>query len=104
MTFWFSESKVSIVTVCKYAIWCPDYVVDTLQLIQNQAVWATTNQERSNHITETLIMLHWLSVKYRMEYKKLHFAYKHDTVPVYLTDMLFPYVPSRTVRSEQNSE
>ena len=36
----------------------PDYLVDKLQLIQNQAAWVITQQIRSDHITQTLIMLH----------------------------------------------
>ena len=72
----------------------PGYLVDKLQVIQNQATKVITQQRRSDHITETLVMLHWLKVKYRIEYKMLLFAYKshHDTAPVYLTDLLSPYV------------
>ena len=77
----------------------PDYLVVTLQLIQNQAA----QQIRSDHITETLIIVHWLPVKFHIEYEMLLFASKsqHDTAPVYLTDLLSPYVSPRTPRSEQ---
>ena len=81
----------------------PDYLVDKLQLIQNHASRVITQQRMSDHITDTLVMLHWLPVKYLIEYKMLIFAYKshHDTAHVYLIDLLFPNVPPRTLRSEQ---
>ena len=81
----------------------PDYLVDKLQLIQNQAARVITQQRKCDHITETLMTLHLLPVKYRIEYKMLLFAYKshHQAAPVYLADLLFPYVPPRALRSEQ---
>ena len=68
--------------------------------MQNHTVWVITQLRKSNHITETLIMVHWLPVKYCIQYKMLIFAYKHehDTSPVYLTDLQFPICAS------QNSE
>ena len=72
-------------------------------MIQNKAVRIVTHQRRSDHITDTLKMLHWIPVKYHIEYKMVLFAYKsqYDTVHVYLTDLLFPCVPPRTLRSQQ---
>ena len=81
----------------------PDYLLDRLQMIQNQAARIITKQKRSDHITQTLIDLHWLPIKYRIQYKMLLFAYKsqQSAAPVYLSDLLSPYIPSRTLRSEQ---
>jgi hypothetical protein len=81
----------------------PDYLLDKLQLIQNQAARVITGQRRKDHITESLVDLHWLPVKYRIEFKMLLFAYKsqHGKAPVYLSDLLYPHVPARSLRSEQ---
>jgi hypothetical protein len=81
----------------------PDYLLDKLQLIQNQAARVITGQRRNDHITESLVDLHWLPVKYRIEFKMLLFAYKsqHEKAPVYLSDLLYPHVPARSLRSEQ---
>jgi flagellar biosynthesis chaperone FliJ len=80
-----------------------DYLVDKLQLIQNQAARVITQQRKFDHITQTLKALHWLPVKHRIEYKILLFAYKcqHKKAPIYLADLLFPHLPSRSLRSEK---
>ncbi len=45
--------------------------------------------------------LHWLPVKYRIDFKIVLFVYKafNKLAPQYLTDLLLPYTPSRTLRS-----
>ena len=45
--------------------------------------------------------LHWLPLRYRIEYKLLLFTYKtqNGTAPIYLTDLLMSYTPTRTLRS-----
>ena len=56
------------------------------------------------HITPTLFNLHWLPVKSRITYKLLLVTYKslHALSPQYLTDLLHPYIPSRTLRSSDS--
>ena len=49
--------------------------MDKLQIFQNQAAWVITHQGKSDHITDTWMTLHWIPVKYYMEYKMLLFAY-----------------------------
>ena len=53
------------------------------------------------HITPTLKRLHWLPVKYRIDYKLLLLTYKalHALAPQYLSDLLENYTPARTLRS-----
>ena len=50
------------------------------------------------HITPTLIHLHWLPVKSRISYKVLLLTYKslHALALQYLSDNLHPHAPPRT--------
>ena len=80
----------------------PDYLLQKLQLIQNNCARLITQKKKSDHITPTLIDLHWLPIRYRIDYKVLLLAYKaqQKTAPVYLADLLQPYMPGRSLRSE----
>mgnify|MGYP001552403918 CR=1 FL=1 len=80
-----------------------EYLMDKLQLIQNNAARVITQKKKHDHITSTLMSLHWLPVRYRIQYKVLLLAYKsqNNKAPVYLSDLLEPYVPSRSLRSDQ---
>ncbi len=53
------------------------------------------------HNSPVLQCLHWLPVKYRIDFKilLLTFMALHNLVPLYLTDLLLIYTPSRTLRS-----
>ncbi|KAL3066517.1 hypothetical protein OYC64_016470 [Pagothenia borchgrevinki] len=72
-----------------------------LQYVQNSAVRLLTRTKPWQHITPTLIHLHWLPVKSRIHFKTLLLTYKslHTIAPQYLTDLLHPYTPSRSLRS-----
>ena len=50
--------------------------LERLQMVQNNAARLTVKQSRMDHIPPTLIKLHWLPVKYRIEYKILLLVYK----------------------------
>ena len=77
------------------------YLIVKLQLIQNSSACLITWVKSSEHITPALISLHWLPVKYRIEYKILLLTYKaqHGKAPAYLKDLLIPYNPKRCLRS-----
>ena len=47
--------------------------------------------------------LHWLPVKQRIHFKTLLITYKalHNLAPPYLSDLLEPYTPSRSLRSSE---
>ena len=53
------------------------------------------------HITPVLMHLHWLPVKFCIDYKILLFTYKglNGLAPNYISDMIKPVVHSRTLRS-----
>ena len=79
----------------------PDYLVDCLQRVQNTAARLVTSTPRSDHITPVLHNLHWLPVSHRIRFKILLLVFKalHGMAPLYITDLLNPYTPSRSLRS-----
>ena len=79
----------------------PSKTLDRLQYVQNSAARVLTRTKPWQHITPTLIRLHWLPVKSRITYKILLLTYKslHSLAPQYLSDLLHPYTQSWTLRS-----
>ncbi|XP_061735347.1 discoidin, CUB and LCCL domain-containing protein 2 isoform X1 [Nerophis ophidion] len=72
-----------------------------LQLVQNSAARLLTQTRRREHITPILASLHWLPVRYPINFKLLLFAFKclNNLAPTYLSDLLQPYCPTRSLRS-----
>jgi len=64
-----------------------------LQLVQNPAARFLMGKKKHEYITPILSHLHWLPVKYRIEYKVLTFVFKalHGLAPVYISDLICPY-------------
>ena len=54
---------------------CPAKSLNSLQLVQNAAARVLTGARRGDHITPSLASLHWLPVKYRIEFKILPSLY-----------------------------
>ena len=83
----------------------PDSQLQRLQLVQNAAAQLVTGTHRREHITPVLFALHWLPIRQRIQLKLLLLVYRctHQLAPAYLTDLVVPYVPARSLRSaEQN--
>ena len=62
-----------------------------------------TGTRKRDHISPSLASLHWLPVKYRIEFKTLLLTYKalNGQAPQYLKELINPYKPNRTpVRSQ----
>ena len=60
----------------------------------------------SSSVTASILdTLHWLPVRYRIEYKVLLMTFKalHLLAPSYIADLLQFYQPSRTLRSSSDS-
>ena len=59
-------------------------------------------RRKYGHIAPVLKNLHWLPVEYKINYKILLMAYKaeHGMAPTYLSILLSPYKPGRSLRSE----
>ena len=81
---------------------CANSTLKGLQLIQNAAARILTRTRRFEHISLVLASLHWLPVKFHIYYKILLLTFKalHGLAPLYLNDLLFPYTPSRMLRSQ----
>ena len=79
----------------------PGNLIQRLQYVLNSAARLISLSRKADHITPLLIDLHWLPVQQRINFKILLFTYKivNGLAPSYLSDLLIPYVPSRTLRS-----
>ena len=76
-------------------------LIHRLQMVQNSAARIVTMSCKRQHITPVLRALHWLPVKYRIQYKALLLTFKaiNDMAPRYLQDLLHPYKQTRDLRS-----
>uniref|UniRef100_A0A3Q3PY07 Reverse transcriptase domain-containing protein n=1 Tax=Monopterus albus TaxID=43700 RepID=A0A3Q3PY07_MONAL len=76
-------------------------LLSRLQLVQNAAARLLTNMRRHEHITPVLASLHWLPVRFRIDFKLLMFVYKavHGLAPLYISELVCFYTPERTLRS-----
>ena len=79
----------------------PETQLRKLQMIQNSAARLITGTRRRDHITPVLFSLHWLPVRQRIESKLLLLVFRavHHLCPVYLSSIVIPYTPTRTLRS-----
>ncbi len=77
------------------------YSLSRLQLVQNAAARLLSGPRKYEPVTPILSALNWLPIDYRIDFKIPLFLYKaHSNLsPQYLTDLLHPYTPSRTLRS-----
>ena len=77
---------------------CPNKSLNRLQVVQNAVARILTETSRRDHITPSLASLHWLPVKYRIEFKTLLLTYKalNGLAPPYLKELIEPYQPLRT--------
>ena len=79
----------------------PRQTVFQLQRVQNSAARHITPTRKFDHISPVLRQLHWLPVAQRVMFKTVTRTYRalHGLSPNYITDLLKPYVPARTLRS-----
>lgn len=82
----------------------PDTLLYKLQKIQNTAARILKGARKRDHITPILKELHWLPVRFRVQFKCLALVFKciHGLAPVYLCDLITFHRPSRSLRSESN--
>ena len=78
-----------------------DNLIRKLQLAQNVAARILTKTRKFYHITPILKDLHWLPIRERIDFKILVLTWKalNGTAPEYLTTLLIPHIPNRTLRS-----
>ena len=79
----------------------PAEQLSRLQRIQNSAARLVCRKKKREHTTPLLKELHWLPIKYHLQYKLAVLAYHHfdGTLPSYLSVRLCTYQPSRMLRS-----
>ena len=70
-------------------------LIQKLQMVQHSAARLTTRHRRCDHqhVTPSLIALHWLPVRWRINCKILLLTYRalHDLAPAYI---ISPYTPA----------
>uniref|UniRef100_A0A669DR24 Reverse transcriptase domain-containing protein n=1 Tax=Oreochromis niloticus TaxID=8128 RepID=A0A669DR24_ORENI len=85
------------------ALYCgvSQHLLSRLQLVQNSAARLLTKTRKREHITPILASLHWLPVYHRVHFKILMFVFKclNGLAPTYLSELLHPYSPPRSLRS-----
>jgi hypothetical protein len=83
----------------------PSKQIGRLQAIQNTAARILTSTRKYDSITPVLYSLHWLPVEQRIKFKTLIIIYKtlNGMAPSYLSDLIVPYTPSRTLRSSHEN-
>ena len=79
----------------------PNKDIAKLQRIQNSAARLVSKLPRQEHITPTLQELHWLPVSQRIQYKVIILTFKalHQLCPSYISELVTPYIPTRSLRS-----
>ncbi len=72
-----------------------------LQLVQNAAARILTRSHKRDHITPVLQSLHWLPVRYRVDFKIVLIVYKslNGMAPSYISDLLIEHNITRSLRS-----
>ena len=77
-----------------------DFELRRLQLVQNSLFGVVTRSSKFSHITPQLKKLHWLPVRYRVQFKIGLITYKILTQgqPVYLRGLIHPYTSFRNTR------
>lgn len=75
--------------------------VGRLQTVQNAAARLLTNTRKREHITPVLASLHWLPIQFRIHFKILVLTFRalHGQAPQYISDLIQPYSPPRSLRS-----
>ena len=79
----------------------PETSLAKLRRVQNIAARILTGTRKYDHMTPVLYKLHWLPVKYRIEYKIILMTYRalNGLAPNCLQDLLQVYQPARSLRS-----
>ena len=84
---------------------CPQYLIEKLQKVQNNAARLVLRARKRDHITPLLNSLHWLPISSRIEYKIMSLTYNSlfESGPTYLSDLMHLYTPGRQLRSSSDT-
>ena len=82
----------------------PENLIKKHKRVQNTAARLVFNLRKYDHITPALVTLHWLPVKYRIEFKTLLIVFKglHDKAPTYIQETVTP--PKSKIYSIRSNE
>ena len=80
----------------------PDKNMNKLQKLQNRAARLVLGKSYHDDPNEMLITLHWLPVKARIDFKIALLCFKslNSFAPSYISDLVIPYQPIRSLRSQ----
>ena len=80
---------------------CPKYLLSKLPKVQSNAARLIFRITRSGYATPMLHSLHWLPIEQMIEYKLSLLCFKNIShqAPIYLSELLHLYTPSRQLRS-----
>ena len=83
----------------------PQTQIKRLQEVQNAAARVVVKQRKRDHINPTLRELNWLPVCDRILQKLLSVTYRPvpENLPLYLSELIPPYTPPRSLRSTSES-
>ena len=83
----------------------PKSTIQPLQLAQNSLARVVFSSRKFDRASPLLHKLHWLPISQRISFKIAVLAFKTLQVnsPSYLSDLLIPYKPSRSLRSEKQN-
>ena len=83
----------------------PDNHLQKLQRVQNAAARLVVRAKKHDHISPILRQLHWLPIRYRIQFKILSLVYLciNNLAPSYLQELLVRYHPNRNLRSQSKS-
>ena len=75
---------------------------DLIERLQNSAARIVSRTKKYEHITPVCIKLHWLPIKFRIQFKVLLLVYKalNRLAPKYIKELLVPYKPRCHLRSK----
>ena len=84
---------------------CPQYLINRLQKVQNNAACLILKVPKTDHTTPHLHTLPWFPVNAKIQYKmcSLWFNAINSSGPQYLAEQLKIYAPSRQLRSSADT-
>ena len=82
--------QVKLIIVMDFSMGLPDCEIAKLQRVQNAAARLLMSCKKYDHITPVLINLHWLPVRYRINFKILFLTFKalYGMVPSYIIGLI----------------
>ncbi|KAI5626935.1 hypothetical protein C0J50_13433, partial [Silurus asotus] len=83
---------------------CPASLINKLQLVENGAAKVLTSSRKYDHISPILSSLHWLPVKFRIDYKLLLLTYKGGRSFSHLAPKLLNSLPDSVSGSDTLSQ